>query len=581
MPDQFVKVGNYMLLEKLAVGGMAEVFLAKTMTSDSFNKFVAIKKILPNYADNKEFISLFKEEISVSLNLNHGNIVTHYDFINESGQFYLVMEFVNGINLRQIESDLKFSKAQLSIPQILYIVSQIASGLEYAHRCTEVTTKRKLNIIHRDLSPHNVMVTFDGLVKIIDFGIAKADTQLDATKVGMIKGKFSYMSPEQSKAGALDHRSDLFSLGIIFWELLVKERLYEGKNDFETLKKIRADEISKPSLLNSVISLEIDRIVMKLLEKKPDNRYQNAADLKHDIDQLLSQSYSQFRPAQFTQFIESIYSEIIKSKSEKLIEYSKFKIPDDINQIKNPLQPPPFKTGVTHINVEFPDGFKSTTESQLNEPLNFDKLKNKSPFATDLNTNAKQRAAQFFESSKSKNVIPEEEQAVNRQGSFLGNFKHLFLIFVCCYAAYSFYKEIFNSTELSSVKEAAEKPGIKEVQTESPDVSLFLHKKNLPKEDNYSKEIYKKLKASSQLAYANIVTENLNSADTKVFIDGKIILEKLPVKLYPIYSNRPVKIVCYNAKLNLYDERTITVQAGKVALVKLYMKPYGAHDRTK
>ena len=172
---KFEQFGKYILLEKLATGGMAEVFLARSQAAGGITKFVAVKRILPQYAESPEFIDMFKDEAKIAVNLNHGNIVSIYDFGVQHGQFYLVMDYVEGRNLRQILNKLKKSNLRLSIDQVIYIIREVATGLEHAHRCLDGSTGKPLNITHRDMSPQNVMVSFEGEVKIVDFGIAKAE----------------------------------------------------------------------------------------------------------------------------------------------------------------------------------------------------------------------------------------------------------------------------------------------------------------------------------------------------------------------------------------------------------------------
>ena len=166
--------GKYLLLEKIASGGMAEVYLAKSIGANGINKFVAIKRILPQYSDNPEFIDMFKEEAKIAVNLNHGNVVSIFDFGVEKGQFFLVMEFVEGQNLRQILNHMKKETKDFTIDQITYVIKEVAAGLDHAHRCLDGATGRPLNITHRDMSPQNVMISFEGEIKVVDFGIAKA-----------------------------------------------------------------------------------------------------------------------------------------------------------------------------------------------------------------------------------------------------------------------------------------------------------------------------------------------------------------------------------------------------------------------
>jgi len=192
MSQTYEQFGKYLLLEKVAAGGMAEIYLAKSSAANGLNKFFAIKRILPQFSNNEDFVSMFKEEAKVCINLNHSNVVSIFDFGIENSQFYLVMDYVEGRNLRQIINELKKSNKSFSIDQALYLVKEAAAGLDHAHRCVDAATGKPLNITHRDMSPQNVMVSYEGEIKVIDFGIAKAETEAEDKKPGNLKGNFSY-----------------------------------------------------------------------------------------------------------------------------------------------------------------------------------------------------------------------------------------------------------------------------------------------------------------------------------------------------------------------------------------------------
>lgn len=317
---QFERFGKYLLLEKLASGGMAEVYLAKL--SSGINKFVALKRILSQFSANSEFIDMFKEEAKIAANLRHSNIVSIHFFGHEKKQLFLVMDFVEGQNLRQLLNVLKRENRELSIDQVIYIVKEVAAGLDYAHRALDDTTGRPLNIIHRDMSPQNIMVSFDGEVKIVDFGIAKAENQVEQTQAGTIKGKFSYMSPEQSEGTELDARTDVFSLGIILWELLAKERLFVGTNDAMTLKKVRDCQIPSLRKINPNIPAELERIAMKTLSKDLSLRYQSASSLHKDLNRFLNIHYPEFSKQEFSKFMKSLFHDMFIENRRKLAEYS-------------------------------------------------------------------------------------------------------------------------------------------------------------------------------------------------------------------------------------------------------------------
>lgn len=322
MAHTFERFGKYVLLEKLASGGMAEVYLAKNSGANGVSKFVAIKRILPQYSDNEEFIEMFKEEAKIAVNLNHSNVVHIHEFGIERNQFYLVMEYVEGRNLRQILNELKKKGNHFSIDQIVYVIKEVSAGLDHAHRCLDGTTGKPLNITHRDMSPQNVMVSFEGEIKIIDFGIAKAETQLEATKAGTLKGKFGYMSPEQADGQNIDLRTDVFSLGIVLWELLAKDRLFSGSSEAAILRKIRESNIPSLRKIDPSIHPELDKIVSKALAKDKNLRYQTSAALHRDLNRFLNTHYPEFSPQDFSVFIKHAFADAYSEQKGKLVEFS-------------------------------------------------------------------------------------------------------------------------------------------------------------------------------------------------------------------------------------------------------------------
>ena len=326
--SQFEKFGKYILLEKLAAGGMAEVYLAKSSGANGVNKFVAIKRILPQFSNNQEFIEMFHEEAKVSVNLNHSNVVSIYDFGIEKGQFFIVMEFVEGRNLRQIINELKKFNRSIKIEEAVYIVKEAAAGLDHAHRCVDQHTGRPLNITHRDMSPQNIMISFEGEAKVIDFGIAKkSEPNGEETKAGTLKGKFAYMSPEQAEAEEVDPRTDVFALGIILWELLANDRLFTGSNENAILRKVRECQTPPIRKINPLVPVELERIVTKALAKDKNVRYQTAATLQKDLNRFLNTQHPDFAPQDFSKTVVDCFKNAFAEGREKLITYSKIDIP--------------------------------------------------------------------------------------------------------------------------------------------------------------------------------------------------------------------------------------------------------------
>jgi serine/threonine protein kinase len=224
-PDRF---GQYELLERIASGGMAELFRARRSGVEGFQKIVAIKKILPHIAGNDEFITMFADEAKLAAQLNHPNIVHIFDLGKiESGGYFIAMEFVEGRDLRAILKSAREIGQPLPVPLSIYIACKIAAALDYAHRRRE-SDGRELKIVHRDVSPQNILISYEGDIKLCDFGIAKAASKASQTESGALKGKVRYMSPEQAWGKPIDRRSDLFSLGAVLFEMLTEQPLFRG-----------------------------------------------------------------------------------------------------------------------------------------------------------------------------------------------------------------------------------------------------------------------------------------------------------------------------------------------------------------
>ena len=235
-PDQF---GQYEILERIASGGMAELYKAKRTGVEGFQKIVAIKKILPHLADDEAFVTMFADEAKLAAQLNHPNIIHIYDLGKiQAGGYFIAMEYVDGRDLQTIQQSGRALGIPLPVPLAVYVASKVASALDYAHRRRDAEG-HELNIVHRDVSPQNILISYEGDIKLCDFGIAKAASKASKTQSGALKGKIQYMSPEQAWGKPIDRRSDLFSLGVVLHELLTGERLFGGDTDINVLEKVR------------------------------------------------------------------------------------------------------------------------------------------------------------------------------------------------------------------------------------------------------------------------------------------------------------------------------------------------------
>src|SRR5882672_4475583 len=273
---------RYRVIEKLASGGMAEVFRAESAGLEGFKKQVAIKRVLPHLSEKKKFISMFLDEARLSAHLSHSNCVQVFDIGVGDNAYFIVMEFVDGANLKTIAESLKKQGKNFPVSAAVFIAHEICKGLSYAHELCD-TNGAALNIVHRDMSPPNVLITKYGEVKIVDFGLAKANSQLEKSEPGIIKGKFSYLSPEAAMGQDVDHRTDIFAVGIILWELLAGQRLFLGETDFQTVKKVQQAVIPPVTQYNRYVRPDLERIVNGALARDPNQRYQTARDLGRDL----------------------------------------------------------------------------------------------------------------------------------------------------------------------------------------------------------------------------------------------------------------------------------------------------------
>ena len=281
---------RYQVLERIDAGGMAEVFKGKVSTVEGIEKLVAIKRVLPGLSENDKFVGMFLDEARVAMQLSHANVVHVYDIgktpdsqdpksgQTSAGAFFIVMEYVDGVNLKAInERNLRFAR-RLPVELSLYIMTEICKALAYAHALRDLQGQ-PLGIVHRDVSPPNVLMSRAGEVKLADFGLAKAHSQVEATDPGIVKGKFSYLSPEAAYGEEVDPRSDVFSAGIILWELMAGRRLFYGDTDMETLELVRKCQVPPLAGLHPEVGQQLSDIVLKALTRDLDARWQSAREL--------------------------------------------------------------------------------------------------------------------------------------------------------------------------------------------------------------------------------------------------------------------------------------------------------------
>jgi serine/threonine protein kinase len=266
------RYGKYLLMDKIATGGMAELYRAKIIGDRGFEKIVAVKKILPYLAYDDILVNSFINEAKLAALLQHQNIVQIYDYGTMGSSYFIAMELLSGKDLRQTTHKSKQKNLPIDLETALYITARICEGLEYAHTLCDFQGK-PLGIIHRDISPPNILITYSGQVKIIDFGIAKARNQSKDTQVGIIKGKVAYMSPEQADGKAIDHRSDIFATGILLYEMLARRRMFNGEDTLQVLSLVREARFEPPENVIANGYSELFEILHRALAKNPDDRY--------------------------------------------------------------------------------------------------------------------------------------------------------------------------------------------------------------------------------------------------------------------------------------------------------------------
>ena len=268
---------RYRVIEQLAAGGMAEVFVGEAASVRGFKKKVAIKRVLPHLAENEKFMGMFLDEARLGAKLNHANIVTVFDIGSTDNTYFIVMEFVDGCDLTKILDTLRETGRRFPAKEAIYIAMETCHGLNYAHELVD-DNQKPLGIVHRDVSPPNILISKRGEVKMTDFGLAKARTQLETTDPGVVKGKFSYLSPEATEGKDVDARADVFALGVVLWEMLAGRKLFKGETDLETIKLVQKAEIPSITRLNPSLGAEFEGIINKALAKNLDQRYANAAE---------------------------------------------------------------------------------------------------------------------------------------------------------------------------------------------------------------------------------------------------------------------------------------------------------------
>ena len=318
-PKQF---GKYQLLDKIAEGGMAELFRAKLTGAQGFEKLIAIKRILPNLSGEENLLAAFIDEAKLAALLHHENIIQIYDFGSMDDQYFIAMEYLFGKDLRAISRTVRKKDQELGLENILYIICRICAGLDYSHNLKDLYGKA-LSIIHRDINPQNILITYEGQVKIIDFGIAKAASHNTKTRENLIKGKLAYMSPEQANGQAIDHRSDIFSTGIILYELLADRRMFQGET-MHVLSLVREAQYDPPEEVIPNLPPKLNAILRRALAKDPDERFQYAGEMLADIEEFMFELSLRPNARSFAGYMKELFEE--EHAQEELALWAKTQI---------------------------------------------------------------------------------------------------------------------------------------------------------------------------------------------------------------------------------------------------------------
>lgn len=307
-PGPGTHLGRYQLLRRLATGGMAEIYLGRTVGVGDFSKVVVVKRILPHLAGADDFRGMFLDEARLAATLHHPNIAQVFDVGQDGADLFFAMEYVAGRDLHRITKAARARDLPVPMEIAVAVVMGAAAGLHHAHEKTD-ETGQALHIVHRDVSPPNIIVGFDGAVKLVDFGIAKAATQRQLTREGLLKGKVAYMSPEQCMGLPVDRRSDVFALGILLYELTTDAPLFSGDSDYAILHKIADTDVPRPSSRKPGFPPALEAICMRALQRQPESRYRNAEELQIDLETFAREANLVTSPIEIARFMRDLYPE--------------------------------------------------------------------------------------------------------------------------------------------------------------------------------------------------------------------------------------------------------------------------------
>jgi len=311
-----VAFGKYELLRKLATGGMGQIFLARPSGAPGLTKLLVVKRLLPHLATDRSFLNMFLDEAKIASRLDHPNIVRIHELGQAQGSHFLVMDYVAGEDLRTMGEYAQAVGKPIPLGVALRIIADAALGLHHAHQVKDAKG-RPLGLVHRDVSPPNILVGFDGATKLIDFGVAKAAGRLQETATGFLKGKYPYMSPEQIDAAPVDQRSDVFSLGVILWELATRQRLFKGSNELTTARLVSDCSVPPPQRVNRDLPKEIDRVILKALQRNRDLRYPDAAAFRGAVEAFIAAQGLEGSRQDVADYLRDLYADRIVAEQDE------------------------------------------------------------------------------------------------------------------------------------------------------------------------------------------------------------------------------------------------------------------------
>ncbi|HEY0476427.1 MAG TPA: protein kinase [Kofleriaceae bacterium] len=303
---------KFVILRSLAMGGMAEILLARVREPARPERLVVLKRMHRQLAADREYVKMFVDEARIATTLRHPNVVEVYESGEDDGQYFIAMEYLHGHDLRHVLSEMARQHVPMRLANALAITRAVCRGLDYTHERTDASGEL-LGIVHRDVSPHNVLLTYGGRVKLVDFGIAKTSIQISRTRTGILKGKVAYMSPEQALGEALDRRSDVFCIGILLWEMTTGQWLYRRKSELESLKAVVEHDAPLPSLVTSGYPKELEQIVMKTLARKREDRWATAGELGEALSAFAKQRRLDLRPAALSALMSATFRDEVSS----------------------------------------------------------------------------------------------------------------------------------------------------------------------------------------------------------------------------------------------------------------------------